>query len=218
VKRQTLGLEPREITGLVEQREAMLHGIREGVIGTDKANKITLINDEAQRLLGLPAGVVGKPLDAQPMVGNVVDVLTGRVTAPDQVVVADGRVLVLNRMPVRVRGRRAGWVTTLRDRTELTSLERELDVSRHATETLRAQAHEFSNRLHTISGLVQLGEYDEVVRFITNASQARERLTDEVTSRRGSGARRPHHRQGQPRRGTTCDVGARADDGRQLDR
>ena len=34
VKRQTLGMEPREITGLVEHREAMLHGIKEGVIGT----------------------------------------------------------------------------------------------------------------------------------------------------------------------------------------
>ena len=54
MKRQTLGLEPREITGLVEQREAMLHGIREGVIGTDTANRITLVNDEAVRLLGLP--------------------------------------------------------------------------------------------------------------------------------------------------------------------
>lgn len=183
VKRQTLGLEPREIAGLVEQREAMLHGIREGLIGTDDANRITLVNDEAQRLLGLSPDAVGKRLDAQPIAGHVIDVLTGRVSATDQVVLGEGRVLVLNRMPVRVRGRRAGWVTTLRDRTELTSLERELDVSRHATDTLRAQAHEFSNRLHTIAGLVQLGEYDEVVRFITKASQARERLTEEVTSR-----------------------------------
>lgn len=182
VKRQTLGLEPQEIAGLVEQREAMLHGIREGVIGTDDANRIILVNDEAQRLLGLPEDVVGKPLRDQPLADDIIDLLTGRVTATDEVVVANGRVLVLNRMPVRVRGRMAGWVTTLRDRTELVWLERELDLSRHATDTLRAQAHEFSNRLHTISGLVQLGEYDEVVRFITTASRAREKLTEEVTS------------------------------------
>lgn len=182
VKRQTLGLEPQEIAGLVEQREAMLHGIREGVIGTDDANRIILINDEAQRLLGLPEDVVGKPLRDQPLTEDIIDLLTGRITATDEVVVANGRVLVLNRMPVRVRGRMAGWVTTLRDRTELVWLERELDLSRHATDTLRAQAHEFSNRLHTISGLVQLGEYDEVVRFITTASRAREQLTEEVTS------------------------------------
>jgi two-component system, CitB family, sensor kinase len=183
VKRQTLGLEPREITGLVEQREAMLHGIREGVIGTDTANRITLVNDEAVRLLGLPADAVGRSLHARSIAGEVGDVLTGRVTAADQVVLGGDRVLVLSRMPVILRGRHSGWITTLRDRTELTSMQRELDVSRHATDTLRAQAHEFSNRLHTISGLVQLGDYDEVIRFITTASQARESLTNEVTSR-----------------------------------
>ena len=71
--------------------------------------------------------------------------------------------LVLNRMPVVVRGTAVGSVTTLRDQTELTSLERELDLSRNATDTLRAQAHEFTNRLHTISGLLQLGQYDDAV-------------------------------------------------------
>jgi two-component system CitB family sensor kinase len=183
VKRQTLGLEPREITGLVEQREAMLHGIREGVIGTDTANRITLVNDEALRLLGLPPNAVGRSLHSVSIEGEVIDVLTGRVTAADQIVLGSERVLVLNRMPVMVRGRHTGWITTLRDRTELTSLQRELDVSRHATDTLRAQAHEFTNRLHIIAGLVQLEDYDEVIRFITTASQARESLTQEVTSR-----------------------------------
>jgi sensor histidine kinase regulating citrate/malate metabolism len=161
----------------------MLHGIREGVIGTDTADRIALVNDEALRLLGLPHNAVGKSLQALSIEGEVVDVLTGRVTEADQVVLGGERVLVLNRMPVMVRGRHTGWITTLRDRTELTSLQRELDVSRHATDTLRAQAHEFSNRLHTIAGLVQLGDYDEVVRFITMASLARESLTQEVTSR-----------------------------------
>ncbi len=182
VKRQTLGLEPREITGLVEHREAMLHGIKEGVIGTDTGDRVTLVNDEAVRLLGLRPDIVGRSLHAQVMEPRLLDVLTGRVDGADQVVLRDDRVLVLNRMPVVVRDRRVGSVTTLRDRTELTALRRELDISRHATNTLRAQAHEFSNRLHTIAGLVELREYDEVVRYITRASQAHENLTQAVTS------------------------------------
>jgi two-component system CitB family sensor kinase len=183
VKRQTLGLEPREITGLVEQREAMLHGIREGVLGTDTANRITLVNDEAIRLLGLPADAVGQRLRPELTGPAVLNVLTEHVTGADIVVLSGERILVLNRMPVVIRGRQTGWITTLRDRTELTNLQRELDVSRHATDTLRAQAHEFTNRLHTIAGLVELGDYEEVVRFITRASQARESLTRDVTSR-----------------------------------
>ena len=188
IKRQTLGLEPREITGLVEQREAMLHGIREGVIGTDAGDRVTFANDEAIRLLGLSAGAVGRSLHAQGIPAPLLDALAGRTGGPDQVVLRHDRVLVLNRMPVLVRGRTVGSVTTLRDRTELVTLQRELDVSRHATDTLRAQAHEFSNRMHIIAGLVELGEYDEVVRYITRASQAQQTLTRDVTSRIGDPA------------------------------
>jgi len=182
VKRQTLGLEPGEIAGLVEHREAMLQGIKEGVVGTDVADRVTLVNDEAVRLLGLPESPVGRSLHSQPMEPRLRDVLTGRVTGVDQIVLSDDRVLVLNRRPVMVRGRQVGSVTTLRDRTELTALRRELDVSRHTTDTLRAQAHEFSNRLHIIAGLVELGEHDEVVRYITRASQVHEALNRDVTT------------------------------------
>ena len=80
-------------------------------------------------------------------------------------------------MPVASRGRDIGSVTTLRDRTELVSLQRELDVTRTTTESLRAQTHEFSNQLHTISGLIELEEYHEVVRYVSRLtrSQARPR-------------------------------------------
>lgn len=182
VKRQTLGLEPGEIASLVEHREAMLYGIKEGVMGTDAADRVTLVNDEAVRLLGLADSPVGRSLHIQPLDPGLLDVLTGRVTGVDRIVLSDDRVLVLNRRPVVVRGRRVGSVTTLRDRTELTALRRELDVSRHTTDTLRAQAHEFSNRLHTIAGLVELGEHDEVVRYITRTSQVHEALNRDVTS------------------------------------
>jgi sensor histidine kinase regulating citrate/malate metabolism len=182
IKRQTLGLEPAEIRGLVEHREAMLHGIKEGVVGTDANDRVNLVNDEAIRLLGLPRDVVGRSLRGQPMEPRLRAVLIGEVTGSDQVVLRDNRILVLNRMPVLVRRHRVGWVTTLRDHTELTALQRELDVSRHTTNTLRAQAHEFANRLHTIAGLLALGEYDEVVGYVVRASQAQESLTRAVTS------------------------------------
>ena len=39
---ETFGLEPREIATLLEQREAMLHGIREGAITVDAAGNLTI--------------------------------------------------------------------------------------------------------------------------------------------------------------------------------
>ncbi len=183
VKRQTLGLEPPEIAGLVEHREALLHGIKEGVLALDLQNRVTLVNDEALRLLSLPPGAVGQSLDELGVTGDVRAALTEADGAADRAVSMAGRVLVLNRMPISSHGRRIGSVTTLRDRTELLELQRELDVTTHTTDTLRAQAHEFSNRLHTISGLIELEEYDEAVHFVQRISSAHSELVAEVTAR-----------------------------------
>jgi sensor histidine kinase regulating citrate/malate metabolism len=183
VKRQTLGLEPREITGLVEHREALLHGVKEGVVAVDEQSRVTLINDSAVALLELPRDAVGRTLGELNVESTLADVLTGRDEGPDIPVPTGDRVLILNRMPVSSRGRPLGSVTTLRDRTELVSLQRELDAVQQITDTLRAQAHEFSNRLHTISGLIELGEYDEVTRYVHRVSASDAELADAVTSR-----------------------------------
>jgi sensor histidine kinase regulating citrate/malate metabolism len=181
VKRQTLGLEPAEITGLVEHRDAMLHGIREGVVGLDLHGRVTLINDEAVRLLHIPGDALGRPLDDLGVGEDMREALLSGEVERDRAVASAGRVLVVNRVPISSRGRSLGSVTTLRDRTELLELRRELDLTRHVTDTLRAQAHEFSNRLHTIAGLIELGEADEAVRFVHRISSSRSEFSAAVT-------------------------------------
>src|SRR6478609_8203601 len=189
IKRQTLGLEPAEITGLAESREAMLFGLAEGVVALDTNERITLVNNVAHRLLDLPEHAVGMRLDDLPIGPRLRDVLRGVTddgadgVQRDQVVLRRGRVLVMNRMQVSKDGRPLGSVTTLRDRTELADLEREIGSFRSTTELLRAQAHEFANQLHTISGLIQLGEYDEVVVYVDSVSEHRAQL-DLTVSRR----------------------------------
>ncbi|GAA2571340.1 ATP-binding protein [Streptomyces roseoviolaceus] len=184
VKRQTLGLEPREIAGLAEHREAMLYGIAEGVIALDPQHRLTLVNDMGRRLLDLPEDCVGQSLDGLGIDGRLRDVLAGTTAGKrDEVVVRRGRVLVMNRMTVTKDGRLLGSVTTLRDRTELARLEREIGSFRSSSELLRAQAHEFANQLHTISGLIQIGEQDEVVCYIRALNQRRQSL-DVTLSRR----------------------------------
>ncbi|MBM0225414.1 ATP-binding protein [Micromonospora sp. ATA51] len=184
IKRQTLGLEPREIAGLAEHREALLHGIAEGVIALDPQRRVTLVNSVGRRLLDLPEDCLGRSLSELRISGRLRDVLAGSgPEARDQVVVRGGRVLVMNRMTITKDGRRLGSVTTLRDRTELARLEREIGSFRSTTELLRAQTHEFANQLHTISGLIQIGEHDEVVRYVDALSRHRASLDLTVTSR-----------------------------------
>lgn len=188
VKRQTLGLEPSEITGLVEHREAMLHGIKEGVIGLDQQQRLTLANDKARELLSLPDGVVGRSVHDLGLNDRILDVLTGKAQGADQIVLRKGKVLIMNRMPIRLGDKEPGAVATLRDRTELVQLRDQLDANRNTTETLRAQAHEFSNRLHTIAGLIELGEYDEVSRYVDRLSALRHQWQAEVADRIGDSA------------------------------
>jgi two-component system CitB family sensor kinase len=183
VKRQTLGMEPSEITGLVENREAMLHGLKEGVVALDPHERITVANGSARELLGLPADCVGRKLGSLPVDPALKVVLTRTQEEPDQLVLVGERLVVLNRVPIRSRGREIGSVTSLRDRTELSALEQELGTTRTATDTLRAQAHEFANQLHVISGLIQIGDYESVVQFVNGATVDRTRLNDEVTGR-----------------------------------
>jgi two-component system CitB family sensor kinase len=167
IKRGTLGMEPAEIAALAEQREAIFAGIAEGVIALDTHHRITVANGPAIALLSLPTDPVGASLDELAISGRLRDVLTGvDGIEPDAVVIRSGRVLVLNRMPVSRAGQTLGSVTTLRDRTPLAELERELGAFQATTDLLRAQAHEFANQLHTISGLIQIDDYDEVVTYV----------------------------------------------------
>ncbi|MER6968877.1 PAS domain-containing protein, partial [Streptomyces halstedii] len=126
VQRQTRDLAFSDIAALLAEREAMLHGIREGVVALDRGGHVRLLNDEAQRLLGVGAEAIGQPLDDALGSGRTTDVLAGRVTGTDLLTVRGQRVLVANRMPTDD----GGAVATLRDRTELEQLGRELDSTR----------------------------------------------------------------------------------------
>ncbi|MFD7879011.1 ATP-binding protein [Streptomyces sp. NPDC059766] len=182
VQRQTRDLAFSDISALLAEREAMLHGIREGVVALDRAGRIRLLNDEAQRLLDLGEEAVGESPDRALGEGRTADVLAGRVTGTDLLTVRGQRVLVANRMPTDD----GGAVATLRDRTELEQLGRELDSTRGLIDALRAQDHEHANRLHTLLGLLELEMFDDAVEFIgevvgdhrVTAEQVTEKIQD----------------------------------------
>ncbi|WP_267243742.1 sensor histidine kinase [Streptomyces sp. PR69] len=181
LQRQTHDLAFSDISALLAEREAMLHGIREGVVALDASGRVRLLNDEAQRLLGLDADAAGRVLDEAlgGGAGRTADVLAGRVVGEDLLTVRGSRVLVANRMPTDD----GGAVVTLRDRTELERLGRELDSTRGLIDALRAQDHEHANRLHTLLGLLELRMHDEAVRFLTEAVGVHRTTAEQVTEK-----------------------------------
>lgn len=183
IKRATFDLEPAEIVALVQEREATLHGIREGVLALDVNGRINVLNDEARRLLTIPAARLGQRVaDALPP-GRLHDIVTGQISGPDLVAVTDEHLLVLNRMPVIVAGRQVGWVVTIRDRTELEGLLRQLDAVEGLTAALRGQEHEFVNRLHVLSVLLDLGEFEEATRYSRQLQAETTLASEEVRSK-----------------------------------
>jgi sensor histidine kinase regulating citrate/malate metabolism len=180
VGRQTHDLSPAALARMVEYHHAVLHAVREGLLLVDGEQRVQLVNDEARRLLDLDGDPTGRHVGELGLPPGLTEVLASERTAVDEVHVTGSRVLVVNQAPPRTAGRSAGTVVTLRDHTELQALTGELDSVRSFAESLRAQAHEAANRLHTTVSLVELGRPQEAVEFATAELAAAQQLTDRV--------------------------------------
>ncbi|MEC0179910.1 sensor histidine kinase [Paenibacillus peoriae] len=191
VRRELHGLEPVEIGRLYQEKQAILESIGEGIIAVNSSGQVTLANPQAVRLLGLTpeTTIDGCELRHLPgAAGKLADVLVAGFIAkntsiqPDQEqlvfheengeIEIQQRVVVVNRVPLKDRsGQIMGTVASLRDKTELLRMTRQLTEVKDYAEVLRSQTHEYTNRLYLISGLIQLECYDEAVDFITQESE-----------------------------------------------
>ncbi|MFL6084020.1 MAG: ATP-binding protein [Mycobacterium sp.] len=177
--RQTHGLRPDELRVMYEHHDAILHSVSEGLIVLDR-NGVALANDEARRLLTLPPGPVNR--------SDLPEFLrTYNPGARDEVHVTEDRVLVVNRSLVE-DAPRDSEVVTIRDRTELQGALGELSSLKVLTDTLRSQAHEAANKLHTIVTMVEMGRADEAVTFATNELELSQQLVDRLSSAVGEPA------------------------------
>jgi len=176
-----------EVTSKYQEREAMLHAIKEGVITLSPDRKILLINDEAMRLLDLKRQVAGQRIDEVLPEGRLLDLIEGEtLQGDDEIVLNDKFSLRINTRPVKHLGRQIGHVITLRDRTEHIGLMRELDSITNLTNALRAQQHEYANRIHALTGLVELGRFDDARNYLGEISNMdadlAEKLSDQIAN------------------------------------
>lgn len=170
--RQTHGLRPDQLRVMYEHHDAVLHSVSEGLLVLENG-RVALANDEARRLLALPPGAVSR--------SDLPDFL--RAADPgvrDEVHVTDDRVLVVSRSPVS--GASGSEVVTIRDRTELQSTLGELSSLKVLTDSLRAQAHEAANKLHTVITMVEMGRPSDAVAFATDELELSQRLVDRLSS------------------------------------
>ncbi|RNE59047.1 sensor histidine kinase [Cryobacterium tepidiphilum] len=189
--RVTHGMGEQELERMFSYYEAVLYSVREGLLLVDPAGRLTLYNEQAALLLNLPPASArsrtGVPVADLPIPESLRAVLGSGDRVHDLIQLTDDRVLVVNQEPAEAppgsRRRlpaRLGTVTTLRDHTELQQLTGELETMRTLADSLRSQTHEFSNKLHTIVSLIELGRAREALDFVTERLQVNQMLTDRL--------------------------------------
>ncbi|MCU1405881.1 MAG: sensor histidine kinase [Glaciihabitans sp.] len=189
LRRVTWGRGPVELARMFSYYQGVLHSVREGLVLVDTQGRLALYNDQAAELLRLP---LARPAAPQPVAeldlpAALRSLLASGERTVDEVYLTDDRVLLVNQevalssdasRPARV----LGTVTTLRDHTELRQLTGELQTMRTLSDALRSQTHEFSNRLHTIVALIELGRADAALEFAAHELSTSQDLADQLIS------------------------------------
>jgi len=184
--RRIYRVDPDEVDSLRQAQQAVLYSVSDGVLGIDAAGRLTLLNEEARRLLDLPDDAVGRPA-TEVLDDSLVRLLNSDSPEAEamQNVLSGERVLIATRRDAQLGPKHTGRILTLKDQTELENTLRELRGQKSLTDTLRAQAHEFTNRLHLLSGLMSIGEFEEakehIQRFSGTEGQNHERLLADPT-------------------------------------
>ncbi|MBE1441304.1 sensor histidine kinase [Paenibacillus sp. OAS669] len=170
VRRSIHGLEPEEIGALYTEKQAILESIHEGIIAVNRKGIVTLANRYALKLLQLPENesIAGKHIEEVIPNTRLHEVVrTGNAEVDREMMIGDLEVVV-NRVPILdMNSQVTGAVSSFRSKSELYRLAEELSQVRRFADALRAQTHEFSNKLYVISGLIQLESYQEAVDLIT---------------------------------------------------
>lgn len=178
LKRATLGMEPQEIGRLYEEKQAIVESFGEGLVAINEKNTITLMNGRAKKLLGLDPTQTYIDRSLSDLIHShvLVELLAqSDDTIRDYEAITIAKGIVVQKVPIK--NAENDWVGTvfgLRDTSEFLELTEQLSQTEAYADALRAQTHEFSNKLHVLSGLLQLESYQEAIDYINEEAHSHE--------------------------------------------
>ncbi|MFF7390757.1 SpoIIE family protein phosphatase [Streptomyces scabiei] len=158
LRRQTHGLGPAEMTRMYEHHDAVLHAVREGVLIIDGDGRLLLANDEARRLLDLPADAEQHRITALGLAADTAALLASGRVVTDEVHLAGDHLLAVNLRPVDPEGGVRGHVATLRDTTELQALAGRAAVARERLRMLYEAGVRIGTTLDVVRTTEELAE------------------------------------------------------------
>ncbi|MGL4773324.1 MAG: ATP-binding protein [Clostridium sp.] len=176
IKKAIFGLEPEEIAVLLREKESIINNMNEGLIAVDRKGDVSLINSRAKEILEIKneseidEKIIKELLESIYRRGRIVN---------EEIRLKNDAIIMANFYTlIGENGETLGAITSFQDLTVVHNMAEELTGVKELTWTLRAQNHEFMNKLHTLAGLIQLEEYDEALDYIFKTSSNRGFLTE----------------------------------------
>ena len=167
VKKSLMGYEPDVFTAMYKMRDNILETLAEGILAFDSSGVIQFANESAIRMLcdNPWENIVGQKVD---VIGD--EILSRTIKSGDKernvnLAKAD---IILDRVPIKEDGITVGAIAILHNRAEYTKLMEELSGTRYLVDSMRANNHDFTNKLHVILGLIQMEMYDDASAYIQN--------------------------------------------------
>ena len=167
VKKRLMGYEPDVFTAMYKIRDNILETLEEGILAVDENGVIQFANDSAVRMLcdDTKTTIVGQNIET---LGD--EILSHTVKKGDKefnvsLAKAD---IILDRVPIKEDEHVIGAIAVLHNRAEYTKLMEDLSGTRYLVDSMRANNHDFTNKLHVILGLIQMEMYNEASSYIQN--------------------------------------------------
>lgn len=185
IKKSIFGLDPTEIAMLLGEREIVLHSLKNGILSVNQHGEIQFFNKFAEEVLDLSMAKFGDHIkDTNSYYGDKLKSVFDNKTPVfnEEVPLKNGHVLLCSHNLLIDKNEDViGVVSSFQDLTEVKIMAEELTGIRALMSAQRAQSHEFMNRLHTISGLIQLEEYEDAIAYISEVSNTRREITTILT-------------------------------------
>lgn len=169
LKKLLFNMEPYEIAESFLQKKAILQSTKEGIIAVDSNNNVSLINESAKQILQLQ-NIADEAILKQDLT-KFVDIpihhyAYANDSVVDQEIILNHDIILMNSFLLKEGNDLYGAVATFRRKTELEDVTKELSTIKQYADGLRAQAHEYSNKIHTILGMLQLNHIEEAKQFM----------------------------------------------------
>ncbi len=171
-KKAIFGLEPEQIARLFTERATIIESIREGIVAIDRNANVTVANHVAIKSLNRKHKdeVIGRHISKVLPGAKLSRILTGGRQRIDQELNVGEATMIINTVPMLEKDKIIGAVASFRRKDELDILAKQLSQVKEYSQLLRAQTHEYSNKLHTIAGLIQIGHDKEALELIGRES------------------------------------------------